>query len=210
MIELRKVCKFYATQKVLDDVTVTLERGRVHGFVGRNGSGKTVLFKCIAGLSHPDSGEVLVDGRHIGQELEIPPDMGAIIEAPGFLPNASGFKNLKYLASISGRATNEQIRDAMTRCGLDPDSRKWVSRYSLGMRQRLGIAQAIMEDPSLMILDEPMNGLDNAGVEDMRRLLAQFKEKGKTILLASHNPLDIDALCDAVYEMNAGKLTRVR
>ena len=210
MIELKMVNKAYGAQKVLDDVTVTLERGRVHGFVGRNGSGKTVLLKCIAGLSRPDSGKVLVDGRRIGVELETPPDMGAIIEVPGFLPNASGFKNLKYLARISGRADDEQIRAAMTRCGLDPDSRKWVSKYSLGMRQRLGIAQAIMEGPSLLILDEPMNGLDNAGVEDARRLLAQLKERGKTILLASHNPTDIDALCDAVYEMNAGRLTRVR
>ena len=210
MIELKKVSKAYAGQKVLDGITVTLERGRVHGFVGRNGSGKTVLMKCVAGLARPDAGEVYGDGRRIGTELETPPDMGAIIEVPGFLPNASGYRNLKYLADISGRAGDKEIRAAMQRCGLDPDSRKWVSKYSLGMRQRLGIAQAIMEDPSLLILDEPMNGLDNAGVEDARRLLSELKEKGKTILLASHNPLDIDALCDAVYEMNAGKMTRVR
>ena len=210
MIELKMVNKAYGAQKVLEDVTVTLERGRVHGFVGRNGSGKTVLLKCIAGLSRPDSGKVLVDGRRIGVELETPPDMGAIIEVPGFLPNASGFKNLKYLARISGRADDGQIRAAMTRCGLDPDSRKWVSKYSLGMRQRLGIAQAIMEDPSLLILDEPMNGLDDTGVLEARRLLAEMKEKGKTIILASHDRQDIDTLCDAVYEMNAGKMTRVR
>ncbi len=210
MIELKKVTKSYGAQKVLDDITVTLERGRVHGFVGRNGSGKTVLMKCIAGLARPDSGEVLVDGRHIGTELENPPDMGAIIEVPGFLPNASGYKNLKYLADISGRAGDKEIRAAMEKCGLDPDSRKWVSKYSLGMRQRLGIAQAIMEDPSLLILDEPMNGLDDTGVLEARRLLAEMKEKGKTIILASHDRQDIDTLCDAVYEMNAGKMTRVR
>ena len=210
MIELKKVNKSYGAQKVLDDITVTLERGRVHGFVGRNGSGKTILMKCIAGLARPDSGEVLVDGRHIGTELENPPDTGAIIEVPGFLPNASGYKNLKYLADISGRAGDKEIRAAMEKCGLDPDSRKWVSKYSLGMRQRLGIAQAIMEDPSLLILDEPMNGLDDTGVLEARRLLAEMKEKGKTIILASHDRQDIDTLCDAVYEMNAGKMTRVR
>ena len=210
MIELKKVSKTYAGQKVLDEITVLLERGRVHGFVGRNGSGKTVLMKCVAGLLRPDSGEVYVDGRRIGTELETPPDMGAIIEVPGFLPNASGYKNLKYLADISGRAGDKQIRAAMKACGLDPDSRKWVSKYSLGMRQRLGIAQAIMEAPSLLILDEPMNGLDDTGALEARHLLTDLKEKGKTILLASHNPLDIDALCDAVYEMNAGKITRVR
>ena len=136
--------------------------------------------------------------------------MGAIIEVPGFLPNASGYKNLKYLADISGRAGDREIRAAMEKCGLDPDSRKWVSKYSLGMRQRLGIAQAIMEDPSLLILDEPMNGLDDTGVLEARRLLAGMKEKGKTIILASHDRQDIDTLCDAVYEMNAGKMTRVR
>ena len=164
---------------MLDDITVTLERGRVHGFVGRNGSGKTVLMKCIAGLARPDSGEVLVDGRHIGTELENPPDMGAIIEVPGFLPNASGYRNLKYLADISGRAGDKEIRAAMEKCGLDPDSRKWVSKYSLGMRQRLGIAQAIMEDPSLLILDEPMNGLDDTGVLEARRLPCRPEGKGQ-------------------------------
>ena len=210
LMELRDVTVAYEGHAAVEHVSLKLERGEYTVMLGRNGSGKTILMKCIAGLARPDSGEVLVDGRHIGAELENPPDMGAIIEVPGFLPNASGYKNLKYLADISGRAGDKEIRAAMEKCGLDPDSRKWVSKYSLGMRQRLGIAQAIMEDPSLLILDEPMNGLDDTGVLEARRLLADLKEKGKTIILASHDRQDIDTLCDAVYEMNAGKMTRVR
>ena len=136
----------------------------------------------------------------------MPPRMGAIIETPGFLPNYSGYRNLKFLADIRRAVGREEICAAMERVGLDPDSRKWVSRYSLGMRQRLGIAQAIMEDPDLLILDEPMNGLDNDGVRQMRRLFKQLQKEGRTILLASHNPLDIDRMCDTVSEMDKGKL----
>ena len=210
MIEIRKVSKSYGSEPVLRGVSATFESARAHGIVGRNGSGKTVLLKCIAGLTRPDEGTIWVDQKRVGVDVETPARMGAIIEVPGFLPNASGYDNLRYLADISGRAGARQIRRAMKLCGLDPDERKWVSKYSLGMRQRLGMAQAIMENPTLLILDEPMNGLDNDGVEDARRLLFSLKERGKTILLASHNPQDIDALCDTVWEMNAGSITRVR
>ena len=193
MIELKKVNKSYGAQKVLDDITVTLERGRVHGFVGRNGSGKTVLMKCIAGLARPDSGEVLVDGRHIGTELENPPDMGAIIEVPGFLPNASGYKNLKYLADISGRAGDREIRAAMEKCGLDPDSRKWVSKYSLGMRQRLGIAQAVLNDPEVLVLDEPTAGLDPKERVRFRNLISGFSQD-KIVVLSTHIVSDLSLI----------------
>lgn len=210
MIKVRHAIKHYGREQVLSDVSASFPTGRIHGLVGRNGSGKTVLLKCISGLVPLSGGSITIEGKRIGRDIEMPPSMGAIIETPGFLPNYSGYNNLAFLAGIKGRIGKQQIRDAMGRVGLDPDSRKWVSKYSLGMRQRLGIAQAIMEDPDLLILDEPMNGLDNQGVKEIRRLLLALRAQGKTILLASHDPVDIEELCDRVYEMDAGKIERVR
>lgn len=208
MIRINNVVKSYGRETVLQKVCAEMEDGKIHGIIGRNGSGKTVLMKCIAGLSSVDSGTIKVDGKIIGKDIEMPPRLGAIIEVPGFLPNYSGFRNLKFLADIRGRIGDEDIRRAMKRVGLDPRSKKWVSKYSLGMRQRLGIAQAIMEKPKLLILDEPMNGLDNQGVEETRALLSALRNEGKTLIIASHNPLDIEQLCDHVYEMDAGKLVK--
>ena len=207
MIQLKHVRKAFGREEVLRDVSVTFESGQIHGLIGRNGSGKTVLLKCIAGLIPADGGVIRVDGKRVGVDIETPPRLGAIIETPGFLPNYSGYRNLRFLAEIRGRIGKDEIFAAMERVGLDPSSPKWVSRYSLGMRQRLGIAQAIMENPSLLILDEPMNGLDNTGVKQMRRLFAELCGEGRTILLASHNPLDIDQLCDTVCRMDRGVLT---
>ncbi|MEG0934688.1 MAG: ATP-binding cassette domain-containing protein [Clostridia bacterium] len=166
--------------------------------------------KTILGLIRATSGTVEVDGKTIRRDVEVPDRVGAIIETPGFLPYDSGRKNLLLLASLRKRVGRAQVDEAMRKVGLDPKSRKWVSKYSMGMKQRLGIAQAIMEDPDLLILDEPMNGLDNQGVSDMRSLFLELKARGKTILLASHNREDIETLCDQVYEMDAGVLTRVR
>lgn len=194
-IEVQNVVKRFRDQK-----------GQIHGIVGRNGSGKTVLFKCICGLMHPEEGVIFVNGKRVGRDVDMPEDIGAIIEAPGFLPNYSGYKNLRFLANIRRKIGKEEILNVLKTVGLDPESRKHVGKYSLGMRQRLGIAQAIMEDPEILILDEPMNGLDNAGVQDIRALLLELKAQGKTILLASHNHEDIAALCDTVHEMDGGVL----
>lgn len=210
MIKLTNVTKSYGREKVLDNVCAFFRPSQIHGIIGRNGSGKTVLLKCIAGLTTPDRGTIRVGRKVIGRDIETPPRLGAIIEVPGFLPNYSGFLNLKLLADIRGRIEDDEICDAMERVGLDPDSRKHVSKYSLGMRQRLGIAQALMERPRLLILDEPMNGLDNEGVEDMRKLFLHLRAQGVTMILASHNPLDIHELCDHVYAMDAGRLTSIR
>ncbi|MGN0801317.1 MAG: ATP-binding cassette domain-containing protein [Candidatus Faecivicinus sp.] len=210
MIKLNNVTKIYGREKVLDNVSAFFRAGEIHGIIGRNGSGKTVLLKCIAGLSSIDRGSIRVGRKRIGRDIETPPRMGAIIEVPGFLPNYSGFRNLKFLADIRGRIDDEDVCDAMERVGLDPESRKHVSKYSLGMRQRLGIAQALMEHPRLLLLDEPMNGLDNEGVEDMRELFLGLRDEGRTLLIASHNPLDIQELCDHVYEMDAGHLEAIR
>ena len=206
-IEVQNAVKRFRDQVVLKNISISFEKGQIHGIVGRNGSGKTVLFKCICGLMHPEEGVILVNGKRVGRDVDMPEDIGAIIEAPGFLPNYSGYRNLRFLANIRRKIGKEEILNVLKTVGLDPESRKHVGKYSLGMRQRLGIAQAIMEDPEILILDEPMNGLDNAGVQDIRALLLGLKEQGKTILLASHNHEDIAALCDTVHEMDGGILS---
>ena len=206
-VKLRNVTKRFKETTAVEGVTVSFETGKIYGIIGRNGSGKTVLFKCICGLLAVTDGEINVLGQNVGDGLHVPKGVGAIIENPGFLPNASGYRNLYYLASLSGKTDREKIRDTISLVGLDPDSKKYVGNYSLGMRQRLGLAQAIMEDPELLILDEPMSGLDNQGVQDMRTLLKELRAKGKTIILASHSQEDIAVLCDTVYQMDAGKLS---
>ena len=207
-VEVKNVTKQFKETTALKNVSVSFEKGKIYGVVGRNGSGKTVMFKCICGLLAVTDGEITVLGQTIGDGLRVPKGVGAVIETPGFLPNASGYRNLYYLAALSGKPDKNKIRDAITMVGLDPDSRKFVGNYSMGMRQRLGLAQAIMEDAELLILDEPMNGLDNEGVKNMRSFLMGLRDLGKTIILASHSQEDIAVLCDEVYQMDGGILTR--
>lgn len=207
-VEVKNVTKQFKETTALKNVSVSFEKGKIYGVVGRNGSGKTVMFKCICGLLAVTDGEITVLGQTIGDGLRVPKGAGAVIETPGFLPNASGYRNLYYLAALSGKPDKKKIRDAITMVGLDPDSRKFVGNYSMGMRQRLGLAQAIMEDAELLILDEPMNGLDNDGVKNMRSFLMGLRDQGKTIILASHSQEDIAVLCDEVYQMDGGILTR--
>ena len=210
IISVKNLSKDFGQERVLKSVTRDFEKGRIHGIVGNNGSGKTVLMKCICGFLIPDSGSITVNGERVGVDVDFPRDMGLIIETPGFLPNVTGMKNLEILASLNKKIGLEEIAAAIRRVGLDPLMKKPVGKYSLGMRQRLGIAQAIMEDPTLLILDEPLNGLDKHGVREMRQLIKGLKEQGKTILLASHNQGDIDELCDTVCEMDAGVMTMIR
>ena len=202
--------KSFGSEEILHGIDRTFAAGKIHGIVGNNGSGKTVLMKCICGFLIPDKGHVRVNGKEVGKDIDFPKDMGIIIETPGFLPGVTGLKNLKLLASLRGLADEKKIRQTIERVGLDPALKKPVSKYSLGMRQRLGIAQAIMEDPSLLILDEPFNGLDKHGVAEIRQLIRELRTEGKTILLASHNQTDIDELCDTVCEMDAGNMTMWR
>ena len=185
-------------------------KGEICGIVGRNGSGKTVLFKSICGLVKLNSGEITVNGDVIGKDISIIKNAGVIIEEPGLLRYKSGMKNLEYLYMINNKLDRKYLMTVMEKVGLDPKSRKKVGKYSMGMRQRLAIGQAIMENPEILILDEPMNGLDNHGVEDMRKIFLELKNMGKTILLASHNREDIDVLCDKVYEMDRGELKQIR
>ena len=210
IIEVCGVNKYFGEEHVLKDVSHTFEKGKIHGIVGNNGSGKTVLMKCICGFLKPDSGVIYVNHKQVGKETDFPEDIGIIIETPGFLPHLSGTQNLKILASLQKKANALTIRTVLEQVGLDPDMKKPVGKYSLGMRQRLGFAQALMEDPSLLILDEPLNGLDKHGVVHIRNVIKGLRAEGKTAILASHNQVDIDELCDTVCEMDAGVLTVVR
>lgn len=210
MIELIEVSKKFKEKEVLHKISLKLEEGNIYGLVGRNGSGKTMLMKCICGFVQPTTGDILFDGKKLGAEMDFAPETGVIIEIPGFIKYQSGLENLSNLASIQKKIGKTEMMEVMEMVGLDPHSKLKVGKYSLGMRQRLGIAQAIMEDPAHLILDEPMNGLDKQGVEDVRKLLLDLKEQGKLILIASHNREDIDILCDHVWEMDQGVATQVR
>ena len=210
IISVNNVTKKFRENTVLDNVSLEIEQGSVTGLVGRNGSGKTVLMKCILGLVTPTSGTITVRGKQVGKDIDIPDNVGVIIETPGFLPNFSAYNNLMQLAKIRRKIGKAEVRAAIEKVGLNPDDKKHVGKFSLGMRQRLGLAQAIMENPDLLVLDEPMNGLDKDGVCDMRQYLLALKEQGKTIFIASHSAEDIDILCDTVCEMDKGKLEKVR
>ncbi|MCI6581645.1 MAG: ATP-binding cassette domain-containing protein [Oscillospiraceae bacterium] len=209
-ITIEKVCKSFGESTVLSDINIGFEKGKIHGLIGRNGSGKTVLMKCICGFIPISSGTITINGKKMNKVFDTPENMGIIIETPGFLPSYNAYKNLKYLADINGKIRKDRILESIAQVGLDPFNKKAVGKYSLGMRQRLGLAQAIMENPDILILDEPMNGLDKDGVEDMRRYLLDLKEQGKTIIIASHSAEDIDILCDTVCEMDKGILKKVK
>ncbi len=204
VIEIEHINKKFGSQVALDDISLSCESGKIYGFIGYNGSGKTVLFKCICGLMSVDSGSIRVSGKKIGKEMI--QDAGIIIENPAFLSNKSGKKNLELLYMLNHGRNNKRICEVMKKVGLDYKSRKKVKNYSLGMRQRLAIGQAIMENPQVLILDEPMNGLDIDGIQEVRKILLELKKQNKVILLASHNREDIEVLCDEVYEMNHGHM----
>lgn len=210
MILISNLVLIIKKSEILKNINIQFEVGKIHGIIGRNGSGKTMLMKCICGFVRPTSGEIIVAGKRIGIDCDFPKSIGVIIETPGFIPYYSGFKNLKLLADVKHKINDIDIYKSMEQVGLDPKLKRTVKKYSLGMRQRLGLAQAIMENPDLLILDEPMNGLDKDGVADMRKYLLNLKEQGKTILIASHSAEDIEVLCDTVCEMDKGILSKVK
>lgn len=209
-IKMEKVSKVFGENIVLSDVTIAFESGKIHGLIGRNGSGKTMLMKCICGFVPITSGKIYINEQKMKKNFDVPDNVGVIIETPGFLPAYSAYQNLKFLADINRKISKQQIYDTIKLVGLDPDSKKHIGKYSLGMRQRLGLAQAIMENPDILILDEPMNGLDKEGVSDMRKYILALKEQGKTIIIASHSSEDIEVLCDTVCEMDKGILTKIK
>lgn len=210
MLCVNNVSKSFNHNSVLSSVSFECEPGKIYGIIGYNGSGKTVLLKCILGLLKYDSGSIEYNGRIVGKDVDMLPDCGAIIEEPGFLDDKSAYYNLKFLYELRQRPNKEHIYSILKQVGLSPDIKKHVGKFSLGMKQRLAIAQAIMENPSILLLDEPMNGLDKDGVSQMRKIFIQLRDMNKTILLASHNQNDIDILCDHVFEIEHGLLKQLR
>lgn len=209
-IKVKDVCKYFGKTQVLDHVNMECRQGEITGIIGRNGAGKTVLFKIICGLLSLDSGEILINGIKRERQADVLPSVGIIIEEPAFLKNYSGIKNLEYLYTINNKNNRRYLESNMEKVGLDPKSKKHVGKYSMGMRQRLAIAQSIMEEPEFLVLDEPFNGLDSHGVNEMRELFLELKKRGKVILIASHNSEDINILCDNVYSMESGVLKVLR
>lgn len=201
LIEMKDVSKSYKGLVLFENTDLSIEKGKIYGLIGPNGSGKSVLFKMMCGFVFPDQGTVTVKGIQLGKQNRFPDNFGVIIDRPGYLGNKTGFENLKYLAMIQNQVTDDQIKYAMTAVGLQPAARQKVKNYSLGMKQKLALAQAIMEDQEVLLLDEPFNALDIDSVEKIRDLLFLLKEQGKTIVLTSHNQEDIDILCDHVFRV---------
>lgn len=208
MICVNNGTKSFKNQEVLSNINIVFESGKIYGIVGYNGSGKSVLLKCICGFFTLDSGEIEINGKKLKKDIDMIQDAGVIIEEPAFLKEYSGKRNLEFLYSIRNKLNPEVISKAMRLVGLDENSKKKVKNYSLGMKQRLAIAQAIMENPKILLLDEPMNGLDKNGVQEIRELLLDLKKQDKTIVLVSHNQEDIRVLCDELYEIENGMLVK--
>lgn len=205
-IEIEDVCKKIKSDVVLNHIFLSIKKGETLGFIGRNGCGKTMLLRAISGLIIPSTGIIRVGEKTLHKDISFPENMGLIIEKPNFLNYLSAYKNLELLANIQKKVNKSDLESIIRLVGLDPNSKKPVKKYSLGMKQRLSIAQALMENPDLLILDEPFNGLDEAGVILVREILMNKKKEGKTILLTSHNSDDIDLLCDRVIKIDNGTI----
>lgn len=209
MIKIENYTQKIKKDIILNDINLHLKENKIYGFVGRNGSGKSILFKGICGLLNISNGKIIIKGKEIGKDIDFYDNLGAVLDGAGFLPNLSSFDNLKLLASIRNKISDSDIKSALNKVGLDPNDKKKYKKYSLGMKQKLALAQAIMENPELLILDEPFNGLDSYSVKDIREMLIDYKKEGKTILISSHIKEDIDILCDEVYELNRGNINKL-
>lgn len=205
-IKIEGVTKEIQGNVVLNNINLELEKGHIYGFRGNNGSGKTMLFRAIAGLIHTTEGSIVIDGKKIGKDISFPENIGLLIEHPGFIPEYTGLKNLELLSFIQRKIDRKQVEEAIERVGLNPRDKKKFKKYSLGMKQRLGIAQAIMENPTLIILDEPTNGLDEDGVQKINQIILDLKKEGKTLLIASHDRDSLDKVSDEIYQIDVGKI----
>lgn len=205
---VRHVSKAFRGQSVLKDISLDMEGGRIYGLIGRNGSGKSVLLKMICGEIQPDEGTISIQDKPVICGKLLPFNYGVLLDAAGFIPTMSGYRNLKLLAGIRNIIGNRQIRTAIETVGLDPDDKKHVGKYSLGMKQRLAFAQAVMEDPDVLLFDEPMNGLDASAMEHMRKLIRKQSDRGKLIIIATHIREDIETLCDVVFQIADGQVSR--
>lgn len=205
-VEIKNLSKTIKKNTILSDINLNLYRGKVYGFCGINGSGKSMLFRAISGLIKPSNGEIVIDGKTLGKDISFPDSFGMLIENLGFLPNYTGFENLKYLADIKKIINDDEIKEVLNRVGLSPNDNRKYKKYSLGMKQRLGIAQAVMENPDLVILDEPTNALDDDGQEIVRNLILDLKKKGKVILLTNHDRAQMEEVADEIYTIKQGKI----
>ncbi|MCM1468583.1 MAG: ATP-binding cassette domain-containing protein [Alistipes sp.] len=202
----RNISKTIKKKIILSDISLHLHSGTVYGFVGRNGSGKTMLFRALSGLMSVDTGEITLDGKVLHKDFSVLPSLGIVLENAGLYPGLTGEENLLYLAGLTKRIGKNEVREAICRVGLDPEDKRTYVKYSLGMKQRLAIAQAIMEKPEVIMLDEPTNALDEKGVEEVRKIVLEEKERGALILLASHNKEDISLLVNNLYKMEDGHI----
>ncbi|MCM1327738.1 MAG: ATP-binding cassette domain-containing protein [Bacteroidales bacterium] len=205
-LEIKNISKTIRGKNILKEISLSLHSGKIYGFVGKNGSGKTMLFRAISGLMTIDSGEIIWDGKVLHRDFSVLPSQGIVIENAGLYPDLTGFENLKYLAGLTGKIGNKEIKHAILRVGLDPGDKRIYKKYSLGMKQRLAIAQAIMESPDVIMLDEPTNALDEEGVSDIRKIVLEEKARGAVILIASHNSEDIRILADEKYYIENGRI----
>ena len=205
-IVVKNVSKKIKDAVILNDISVSFSSGRIYGLKGKNGSGKTMLMRTVAGLLIPDSGSVVINGRTLHKDMSFPDSIGILIENPAFLPQYTGFKNLKLLASLSSGISDEDIRTALERVGLDPDDKRTYRKYSLGMKQKLGIANAIMGEPDIIILDEPINALDEETVQKIKDVLLGIRDNDKLIIIACHDREELEYLSDVIYEIKDGSV----
>ena len=205
-IKIEDLSKQIKGALILDKVSITLTSGKIYGLRGKNGSGKTMLMRAMAGLLIPDSGSVIINGKTLHKDISFPESIGILIENPSFLPQYTGFKNLKLLAGLTGGISDEDIKTALDRVGLDPEDKRTYRKYSLGMKQKLGIANAIMGEPDIIILDEPINALDEASVEKIKKVLLEIRDKGKLIIIACHDREELEYLSDIIYEIKDGSI----
>lgn len=209
VLEIKDYTKVIKHNTILDNVNLNFVGGNIYGLRGVNGSGKTMLIRAICGLIYPSAGEVSINGETLGKDISFPRSIGVLIEAPAFLPNYTGYKNLKLLADIKGKATDERIGEVLELVGLNKDDKRTYRKFSLGMKQKLGIAAAIMEEPDIVILDEPFNALDAETVEKVKELIIKEKQRGALIILACHDAAALVDLSDTVITIENGRIKNV-
>jgi len=205
-IVIENVSKSIHGVEVLKDINVKFEGGKIYGLRGKNGSGKTMIMRMISGLIRPSSGRGIIDGKMLGRDMSFPESIGVLIENPSFISGYTGYKNLKVLADIKGIIGDKQIKESIRKVGLNPEDKRKYRKYSLGMKQRLGIAAAIMEQPDIILLDEPINAIDENGVEQVRKILNELKDMNRVIIIACHDREELERLSDVIYDMAEGRL----
>ncbi|WP_346898275.1 ATP-binding cassette domain-containing protein [Clostridium sp. UBA7503] len=205
-IEVRNLTKRISGNLILDNINIKMTDGKIYGLKGKNGSGKTMLMRAICGLILPTEGQVIIDGQVLGKDISFPNSLGALIESPGFIANYSGFKNLKILSEIQDKIDDNKINEVLAMVGLDPKEKKKFKKYSLGMKQKLGIAAAIMEEPEIIILDEPTNALDESSVISLRKTLQKYRDAGALIIISCHDSEELEFLSDEIFFMENGRL----